>query len=711
MWYTWHKSRMVLILALQFLTAIINTILGIFVFSKNPRSAVNQAFGLFALGVAGWNLSIFLTITEFIDTLLWGRLAFAFCSVMAAGFLWFVHVFPAPSKRAPFVRNLALILGLIFFYIPASSLMIKSVTIVNGFITGELVKEFYLSWDAFFVLTLFYAMVRSWIQVWKAKGLVRNQQLAVTMGITLFLVPFLTTNIILPLVAGDFRWNNLGPIFTLFLISLVAHAIIRYRFLEIRWVVKKSFDFIILWFFTFCVLTGFQIFLQKTLTVNSVNVISSFAISVMVVPIAQFVSRITAKMTSRGSYVFEDAVAAISDVVHTSLSLENLTEVLASKLDEYFGFSRIALVAFSANHPETPVRTLLRGFNRDVLRSITPGIRHCEEKNKDIVEASELQWKLENGTDPGGADCDRQILKFMKEWGIEVMIPFFVGDEIVGIALLGQKRDGSVLSQRDLQVLHLMQGTAAPAMANGVRFAEIKRLYSQLENLDKAKSDFIGVVSHQFRTPLTAILWNSELALEHKDLPTEERLSMSEIHQRAVFLNVTLNRIFDMLALENKQMTFEEKVVNFRDVVQDVEKQFDIVREHKELTFKNALEPALVVGDSEKLASVIRTLVENACNFSRNKSEIKLVLQRLEDQKQVMFRITDTGIGITDEDLPHVFDKFFRGNNALKVATDGAGISLYLARRFVEKQHGTIEVSSEVGKGTTFTVFLPIAEI
>lgn len=701
---------------IQFCTFLINAGLGVVIFGKNPRSRAHQAFALFAISSSGWILALYVAVFHLIDTLIAGRFTFFFGSLIGTGLLWFTMEFPEKpeqqQERLPPSRYIVFAMGTLLAALSLSPYMVYSAEVREGmYIFGTFNQIPYTLWVLFFLGSLIYSFTRAWMGVGRSRGIIRNQYIAFASGATIFLTSAVMTNILLPMLFNDFRWNSIGPVFTIFMIAFVAHAIISYRFLEIRWVIKRSFDFVFLWAFAFMVIFGFEMLLSRSFTLSTVNVLSSLVLAVIFVPFANYVSILTARVTSRGSYVFEDAVHSITELVHTSIGLEVLQQVIAEKLTEYFGFTKIALAAFTANHPEQPVKTFVRGFDRNVLKAITPGIRWCEQKNRVIVEANELQWKLNNKTDPENADCDRQVLAFLKEWDAAALIPFFVGTEMVGLALLGEKKDGSVLTQRDLALLNVLQGSAAPAMMNGVRYAEIKRLYTQLSTLDKAKSEFISVVSHQFRTPLTAILWNSELTLEDATLPSADKKSVEEIHQRASFLNVTLNRIFDLLALENKQLTFENKLVNLRDVVKAVEQEYHATCKAKNVGIVSTLEPAMVYGDHEKITSVVRTLIENACSFSRQRTKIGVKLTSIDGGKRTKLQVADRGIGVPEEEIPHIFDKFYRTGAAKLAAPDGAGISLYLAKQFVEKQRGNIDVASEEGKGSTFTVTFPMAEL
>ncbi|MBU1032578.1 hypothetical protein KJ937_01460, partial [Patescibacteria group bacterium] len=208
---------MLYLLVLQFVTFVLNTSIGAFILAKNPKKNVNQAFALFALATGGWNLSIFLTLADIGPGLLWGRLAFSFGAVMAAGLLWFVHIFPEPVKRWKLWTAISWICAVGFFALAASPFMIETVQIAGdgiSYITGEFIPQTYMLWTLFFLGSLTYVIFRSWYKTIKSRGLIRRQMLSVTTSVTLFWVLALATNLLLPIFANDFRWNNLGPIFT-----------------------------------------------------------------------------------------------------------------------------------------------------------------------------------------------------------------------------------------------------------------------------------------------------------------------------------------------------------------------------------------------------------------------------------------------------------------------------------------------------------------
>ncbi len=699
------------VLLLQFVTFIINLLLGLFIVYHNHKRWSNISYFIFSIGIAGWNLAIFCVLSGLGSPLWWGRLTFSFGTVVAAGLLIFSQVFPQESAYKRFWAIFASSVGIALVALTLTPFFLTTVIVPDGYILGSFVGWSSMLWMLFFIFAIYYSLIRSWKRAIGSKGLIRSQSVVVSLGISLFIIPTSFTNLLIPFIFNDYRWNALGPLFTIFLSTFIAHAIISYRFLEIRWVIKKSFDFIFLWFLSFTIIFSLDFFLRNSTNYVVPSLVSSFIMATLFVPVAQYISKLTAKATARGSYVYEDAITDVSDTLNNSIGLDTLMENLANKLLEYFGFTRIGLLAFSSDNPSTPLKTINRGFGRDIYKALTQGIYFCETKNRQILEASELKWRLTNDIKGDDPQCDKQIIKFMQENKVEVMMPFFADGEMVGMAFFGEKKDKSILSKRDVMLLNVIRDTAAPAIMGGVRYEEIRRLYKQLSSVDKVKSDFIEVVSHQFRTPLTAILWNSEIALEGKRIPTDTRDNLQEIRQRSLYLSSTLNNILDLLAMENNQLSMEKKLVDLRKIAEGVIKDLEGLSKKRGITLSARLDPALVNGDTDKLSRVLRTLLENACQYTKEKGKVDFEIKTEKSSREVKIKVTDNGPGIKEKDVPHIFDRFFRSQDAIKTTADGTGVSLYLAKHFVEKHKGKIEVKSQVGKGSEFIVTLPLAEI
>lgn len=240
----------------------------------------------------------------------------------------------------------------------------------------------------------------------------------------------------------------------------------------------------------------------------------------------------------------------------------------------------------------------------------------------------------------------------------------------------------------------------------------------ELRAASRGKEDFVNVVSHQFRTPLSVIRWTSELLedavrtlipQESADAPLEYVLS---IRAKSQFLVYILDDIFDVLAIEDGSWNMNKKPSQLWEIVSEAVRTFAKEAQQREVTivFDRSLAPIEEMAlDKEAIRRVIEVLLRNAVQYSPPKSSVAVLLEKVEWNGKTALRCTirDSGIGIEKENLESIFTKFFRAKNAIAAVPDGAGLGLYLAKRYVEAHGGIITVESELGKGSEFTLVIP----
>ncbi|MFA5000599.1 MAG: histidine kinase N-terminal 7TM domain-containing protein, partial [Patescibacteria group bacterium] len=231
-----------LILILQILVFFINTFLGILVFRADSKSRFNILFCIYTLGLAFWNLCLFLTITAIGGPsmqLYCSRLAFSFGVILFNSFLYFALIYPNIKIIKFWIDALFILVNAVFVYLTLTPLLIAgNVQARGGFITGEFgslmpIFSFYL--PAFIFLSL---VILVW-KLFKYKGTIRVKIWYTAAGFAFFAVPMIITNLILPIFFQNFRYNNLGPIFSLPMVAVIAYVIIRHRFMGIRQAVAR----------------------------------------------------------------------------------------------------------------------------------------------------------------------------------------------------------------------------------------------------------------------------------------------------------------------------------------------------------------------------------------------------------------------------------------------------------------------------------------
>ncbi|MEN9880979.1 MAG: hypothetical protein RLZZ308_162 [Candidatus Parcubacteria bacterium] len=241
---------------------------------------------------------------------------------------------------------------------------------------------------------------------------------------------------------------------------------------------------------------------------------------------------------------------------------------------------------------------------------------------------------------------------------------------------------------------------------------ELERANEQLQSLDTLKSEFISLASHQLRSPLTVIKGYAstltdgvvgELTLKQKEIVTHIYTSAQGLANVVEdFLNVT--------KIEQGGMKYEFARVDIVPVVQDLVSDMKIASEDKHLTFLSLVdagEHCYIQADTTKIRQVFLNLVDNSIKYTKE-GYVKVTLVK-QNNKEVVFSVADSGIGISFDTKAKLFTKFSRGEGSV-INSGGSGLGLYLAQEIVKAHNGQIHVTSEgVGKGATFSVVLPIA--
>lgn len=232
------------------------------------------------------------------------------------------------------------------------------------------------------------------------------------------------------------------------------------------------------------------------------------------------------------------------------------------------------------------------------------------------------------------------------------------------------------------------------------------------ERAARAKSEFIYGVSHELKTPLTAIQASLELANEADSIAPADRDKLIKVsYEESVRLSQMVAELLDLARIEAGITEFKHEQVQMRDLFDSLHSLHVPLAERKNISLRWDISDYLadLTGDARLLRQAMVNIVGNALKYTKNGGEVSLTA-RLEGSELVT-RVRDTGIGIAPEDLPKVFEKFFRAKSAEQSTIQGTGLGLPMARYIVEKHRGRIELSSELGVGTEFRVYLPVVSV
>lgn len=245
------------------------------------------------------------------------------------------------------------------------------------------------------------------------------------------------------------------------------------------------------------------------------------------------------------------------------------------------------------------------------------------------------------------------------------------------------------------------QYTPIPEIGSVITLEDI----SHLKMLDRLKSDFIHTISHDLRSPLTAIMGYIELLDRVGPLNDQQKQFVRHVQNSAQNITALVNDLLDLGRIEAGFDTRKDEV-SLEQIVQFTLENLGRQISDKKLDFNVNIDPDLPAlrGNPIRLRQMVDNLLVNAVKYTPEAGKITVYLRR--EDSQVIFEVADTGVGIPATDQPHIFEKFYRASNAPK-GTPGTGLGLAIVRSIVENHQGRIWVQSNVGTGTKFVVVLP----
>ncbi len=241
-----------------------------------------------------------------------------------------------------------------------------------------------------------------------------------------------------------------------------------------------------------------------------------------------------------------------------------------------------------------------------------------------------------------------------------------------------------------------------------------RRLESKEREVTKLKTQFVSIASHELRSPLSGTLWGIQSLLSpssKQNLSSEQEQILTSVYNNTAASLATVNEILDFSIFDRPRTEkFQKEPVNLAAVLNDVHKLFSLTAKESKVEIKYAGQwPSKIptIGDPSALKRAFSNIMSNAIKYSPTGGRIELGYKL--DGKNHVIGVRDHGIGIPKSAQKKVLKGYFRAPNAAKVKTHGTGMGLWVTKKIINKHHGKIELSSEVGKGTTIFVFLPVA--
>ncbi|MEM9831210.1 MAG: response regulator [Bacteroidota bacterium] len=291
--------------------------------------------------------------------------------------------------------------------------------------------------------------------------------------------------------------------------------------------------------------------------------------------------------------------------------------------------------------------------------------------------------------------------------------PLWVGGEKYGtISFFSAEERLSDFTENEVDFMRLLTRWVGATLERSYHERQLVAAREQAEEATQAKTDFLSTMSHEIRTPMNAVIGMSHLLLEEN--PREDQLkSLQTLKFSANLLLSLINDILDFSKIEAGKIVLETVSFNLKDMLQGIKAAQGIKAQEKQVRLKLRWDddlPEMVVGDSVRIGQIINNLVSNAIKFT-TEGQVCIDVELLEEHPQsvrVGFKVKDTGIGISDEQIEAIFEEFSQASSSTTRRFGGTGLGLAITKKLLEMQGSQIEVTSKVGEGSTFAFELDL---
>jgi signal transduction histidine kinase len=713
---------------LLFMVGGLNALIGLIVLLRDPQKTQNRLFFVFSLSLAGWVICIggFLLSNDPSIAYTWARLYYAFPLLVAASMPLFARAFP-DNEKIPRSWWMPIVGGFFALSIP---IWIEPQLLMQELVYWDWGKEIvlnqfvYLLYSIYLVGCFVVGLAYTYLKSKRNKGMLGLQSYFFFIGFLLTSFFGVAFNLILPWL-GNYRLIWLGPLFTNAFILATGYSIIRHRMFDVRSFIARSVAYLI----SLSVLAsvyGFLIFGTATILFDvklslSVQIILSLttAIAAMLFSgLKSFFDKITNRLFYRDAYDSQLLLDKLNRLLVDNTNLEQLVtrsaELIKDNLKAEFCFIGIR----DAQHDS--LRTIGAGTHRLSKTEVI----HIEQLSTEIPGKILITDELDARNQDLAVDLQKHSIAV---WG-RLSSTAQSKNEGLGYLAMGQRRSGNPYTPRDHRTLEIIVNELVIAIENSLHFEQIqnfnttlkqkvddatsqlKRSNKKLQQLDATKDEFISMASHQLRTPLTSVKGYLSMVLDGDagSITKDQRRFLTQAYVSSQRMVYTIADLLNVSRLQTGKFIIERSPVT---ITQIVEEEIEPLRETAKLknitlTYEaSAFCPPLML-DETKTRQVIMNFIDNAIYYTPNNGHINVAIEAT--AKMLELRVTDDGIGVPKADQPHMFTKFYRASNAQKVRPDGTGLGLFMAKKVIIAQGGSLLFKSTHGKGSTFGFSFPL---
>ncbi|PJC55975.1 hypothetical protein CO026_02785 [Candidatus Kaiserbacteria bacterium CG_4_9_14_0_2_um_filter_41_32] len=306
-----------------------------------------------------------------------------------------------------------------------------------------------------------------------------------------------------------------------------------------------------------------------------------------------------------------------------------------------------------------------------------------------------------------------KMIKKLSAGNYQTRVTLQIDNELASLATVMNQMAEQVNVQTSGIIEKLQQTVVELNQSAGLlirRDLELTRANEKLKQLDDMKSDFVSLVTHQLRTPLSGIRWSLSMLINNEmgELNPDQKLYLMKTYESNNRMISLINDMLNADRVDSGTLKFKFALTDLVDLIDNVLVELwpHATKKDIKLKFFPREEVPKVLIDPENMRVVLQNLIDNAIKYSKNGTEVRIGIKQIDNNVEIA--VENYGIGIPADQQSKIFTRFFRAPNAVHTETDGSGLGLYIVASIVKKHHGTIRFSSTENESTTFYVTLPL---
>jgi signal transduction histidine kinase len=680
-------------------------LLSVIVWRSQPSGPANRAFAYLALTLGAWTLSngLVRTHAETPWGIVWARAAFCSASLLPLWCFRFVAVFPTATP--PVFRHLSramTVCAITSCAVSLTPLVAQTTSAVNRTLLVTY-GPLYPLFGAYLIVGLAASLGLLGRKLGLLTGVERLQVQFVLLGIGVAATGGAITNLVMPLVFRTSRLNVYGPIFGLVLVAFIAHAIVRYRLLNIRLVVRRGVTEVgasmiaAAAFLGVAGLVSWTLALQLQALPIEVALVLALLLAQVFPPLRRVVQAGLDRYFFRARYDYPAALREISRAMSDIIELRRLFEYTCQAIGETVHGERVALYvrdaggsdyrcesSWGADEPQLP----------STIRESSPFVQWLRNGQHRFLIAADFHRSDDGGASVVSDDVDRL--------GIECLLPVLVHGEFGGFYAIGPKRSGDPYFTEDIDLISAIASQVGIAIKLHVHIGLAEAERRRAERLVSFGA-LARELAHEIKNPLVAIRTFAELLPERAD-DAEFRDSFSKIVvQEIVRIDDLVARLRGFPGSPAPRFQEVDLPSLLRETLALLRGAIERARIRISLTARHRTPP--ILGDAAQLTQLLLNILMNAIEAVDAGGQITIRLSHLAEARQVLLEITDTGPGVPLELLPKIFDPF------MTTKAEGSGLGLAICRGIADAHHAVIRVENHPTEGgLTVVLEFPVLE-